>query len=139
MPVFYIKGITGKPFAERYLYLPSVGYVLLLAIFLSWAKEKLPGTTKSIMIVFILIMGLYTVGTINRNNVWQDSFILWSDTVKKSPDSTVAHYNLGVAYSKKGLWDRAMAEYQTAVRLKPDYAEAHNNLGDYILKSRPIG
>ena len=30
LPAFYIKGISGKPYAERYLYLSSVGYVLLL-------------------------------------------------------------------------------------------------------------
>ena len=51
LPVFYIKGIAGTPFAERHLYLPSVDYVLLLAIFLSWANEKLPqaATGKSFL------------------------------------------------------------------------------------------
>ncbi|HYA31906.1 MAG TPA: hypothetical protein VED67_04040, partial [Thermodesulfovibrionales bacterium] len=43
LPAFYIKAISGKPFAERYLYLPSVGYVLLLALSLSWATVKIPG------------------------------------------------------------------------------------------------
>ena len=57
MPAFYIKGISGKPYAERYLYLPSVGYVLLLAIFLSWARDKLPRAARSITIVFIAIAG----------------------------------------------------------------------------------
>jgi hypothetical protein len=47
LPVFYIKGISGKPFAERYLYLPSVGYALLLGIFLSWGKEKLPHAARA--------------------------------------------------------------------------------------------
>jgi tetratricopeptide (TPR) repeat protein len=129
LPVFYIKGIKGQPFAERYLYLPSVGYVLLLAIFLSWAKEKLPSAAKSITIVFIVVVGLYTVGTITRNNVWHDDFNLWSDTVKKSPDSAQAHHNLGFAYASQGQWDRAIAEYQTALRLYPDYVKAHHNLG----------
>ncbi len=128
LPVFYIKGIGWKPYAERYLYLPSVGYVLLPAVFLSWTNEKLPRAAKSISIVFIVIAGSYTVGTINRNNVWKDSFTLWSETAKKSPDSAVAHSELGLAYSSQGQLDRAIAEFQTALRLKPDYAEAHDNL-----------
>ncbi len=129
VPVFYIKAISMKPFAERYLYLPSVGFVFIPAIFLSWAREKLPGAAKNITIVFIVIVGLYTVGTITRNNVWQNSLNLWSDTVKKSPDSADAHNSLGLAYQSQGQLDRAAAEFQTASRLMPDYAEAHNNLG----------
>ncbi len=129
LPAFYMRGIIGKPFAERYLYLPSVGYLLLQAIFISWAREKLPRAVRSITIVFIVIMGAFTVGTINRNTVWQNSLNLWSDTVKKSPDSAEAHHNLGISYAYQGLWDTAIAELQTALRLQPDNAAAHNNLG----------
>lgn len=133
LPVFYIKGISGKPYAERYLYLPSVGYVLLLAIFLAWSREKLPRLAKSITIVFIIMAGLYTSGTINRNIVWQNSLNLWSDTVKKSPDSALAHIYLGFAYATQGQFERAIPEYQAALMLKPDDVEAsvaHNNLGN---------
>jgi len=129
LPVFYIKGITGKPFAERYLYLPSFGYVLLVAVFLSWAKETLPHSVMIISIVATIIVGAYAVGTINRNNAWKDNFALWSDTARKSPDSANAHYNLGVEYISLRQSDRAMAEFQAAVRLKPDASEAHNDLG----------
>ncbi|MFI5295249.1 MAG: tetratricopeptide repeat protein [Thermodesulfovibrionales bacterium] len=129
LPVFYIKAIGGKPFAERYLYLPSVGFVFLLAIFLSWAGEKLPRAVRSITIVFIVIGALYAGETIIRNNVWQDNFNLWSDTVKKSPDSEMAHHNLGLAYRSQGQLDKAIEEYLTALRLNPKNARVHNNIG----------
>jgi tetratricopeptide (TPR) repeat protein len=130
LPVFYIKGISGKPFAERYLYLPSVGFVLLLATFLSWSRERLkPHAAMAITISFMIIVGLYSVETISRNKVWRDNFNFWLDTAKKSPDLVEAHSNLGVAYASQGQWDRAIEEYQTALRLKPEYFTAHNNLG----------
>ena len=129
LPVLYIPALGENTFTDRYLYLPSVGYVLLLVIFLSWAKKKLPRAVMSITIVFAAIWGLYTIGTITRNNVWKDNLKLWTDTVKKSPDSEIAHDNLGLAYASQGQWDRANAEYQTVLRLKPDSEIAHNNLG----------
>ena len=129
-PVFYIKAINGKPFAERYLYLPSVGYVLLLAIFLSWGKEKLPRVAKSITIVFIVIVGLYAVGTITRNNVWKDDLNLWADTVMKSPDSAAVHNELGNVYVSRGLLDKAVAELQIALRLSPNTAPVHYSLAN---------
>ena len=129
LPAFYIKAISGKPFAERYLYLPSFGFVFLLAIFLSWAEDKLPRVARTITIAFIVIGGVYTAVTINRNNVWKDNFSLWSDTVRKSPDISDAHINLGKAYASQGRWDVAMSELQTALQLDPDCVEAHSNLG----------
>ena len=129
MPVFYIKAINGKPFAERYLYLPSVGFVLLLSLLLSWIRVKLPRAAMGFTIVFLMAIGTYSVGIITRNNVWQDSFNLWSDTVEKSPDSAMAHDNLGLAYASRNQLDKAIAEHQTALRLQPNNIEAYNNLG----------
>jgi tetratricopeptide (TPR) repeat protein len=130
LPVFYIKGISGKPFAERYLYLPSFGFVLLLATFLSWTRERLQQrAVTAITISFMVVVGFYSVGTIRRNNVWMDNFHFWLDIVKKSPDLVEAHNNLGIAYAAQGQWDKAIAEYETALRLRPEYLVAHNNLG----------
>jgi hypothetical protein len=102
LPVLYIPALGENTFTERYLYLPSAGYVLVLAVFLSWAMEKLPRAGRGITIVSIAIIGLYTAWTIDRNTVWKNNFNLWSDTVKKSPESAMAHDGLGIAYASKG-------------------------------------
>jgi tetratricopeptide (TPR) repeat protein len=130
LPVFYINGIGGKPFAERYLYLPSAGFAVLLAVFWSWVRGKFPHTGRKIMTtIFVVIVGLYSFGTVDRNNIWKNELTLWSDTVRKSPDSTTAHYGLAAVYRSQAKLDRAVQEYQTALRLKPDDANAHANLG----------
>ncbi len=53
----------------------------------------------------LIMAGSYSVGTVNRNNAWLNNFNLWSDTVKKSPDSAMAHNNLGTEYASRGLLD----------------------------------
>lgn len=47
-----------------------------------------------------------------------------------TPNDARAHYNLGIAYSKKGMLDESMAEYKKAIGIDPKFAEAHNNLGN---------
>jgi protein O-mannosyl-transferase len=129
LPVLYIRALGEGTFAERYLYLPSVGFVLLIAVLVSWLRDRIPRAAKSIPIFVIIISGLYAFGTVTRNSIWKDDFTLWTDTVKKSPDSAEVRNNLGLAYASQGLVDGAIAEYQTALQLKPDYATAHYNLG----------
>ncbi len=138
LPALYIKGISWKPFAERYLYLPSVGFVLILTIFLSWARGKLQHTVWSITIVSVAILALYIVETVNRNNVWKNSLTLWSDTVLKAPDSAMAHFNLGAAYASEDRLDEAIKEYNSALAINPFLApDLYLGLGEaYELKNR---
>jgi tetratricopeptide (TPR) repeat protein len=48
------------------------------------------------------------------------------------PDSPGAHFNLGLAFKRKGWLDEASAAFLQAIRCKPDYAEAHHTLGDIL-------
>jgi tetratricopeptide (TPR) repeat protein len=45
------------------------------------------------------------------------------------PESSLAHYILGVAYGKMHFFPDAAASFQQAIKLKPDYIDAWNNLG----------
>lgn len=49
--------------------------------------------------------------------------------VSDYPDSSLAHYILGVAYGKMHFFDDAAGSFQQAIKLTPDYIDAWNNLG----------
>jgi tetratricopeptide (TPR) repeat protein len=133
LPVFYIPALGSHTFAERYMYLPSVGFVIVLSMGLcNLGGLDIFGLRKATFLVLpaaLIITALYSTGTIKRNPVWKDDLTLWSDTAKKSPDSHGVHNNLGDAYYKQGRLDEAMEEFRIALKLKPDYEKAHNNLG----------
>ncbi|MDP2156359.1 MAG: tetratricopeptide repeat protein, partial [Nitrospirota bacterium] len=76
---------------------------------------------------FIITGTCFVVLTVQRNHAWKDDYSLWSDTVKKSPDSDVAHNNLGDAYEQKGRLDDALREYESAISLNPMYMDAYEN------------
>jgi tetratricopeptide (TPR) repeat protein len=144
LPAFYIPALGEHTFAERYLYLPSAGFVIIVSVGLCGiaSLDALRDMAMPIMLSIVLvIMALYSAGTIKRNPVWKDSFTLWSDTAKKSPDSYGVRNNLGNAYHKQGYnlgnvylnlgrLEKAIQKYKYALRLEPDFARAHNNLGD---------
>jgi protein O-mannosyl-transferase len=135
IPVLYIRGLGEHTFSDRYLYLPSIGYSLIIGSISSsqyLAKSKLRSLFNLILSVALVA---FSIGAISRNKVWHDEHSLWTDTVQKSPDSFVAHLNLGNALSGKGDFDGALKEFQRAITVNPNYAEAYINLG-YVLTGK---
>jgi tetratricopeptide (TPR) repeat protein len=54
--------------------------------------------------------------------------------VKLNPGWAEAHYQLGLLYDDRALFDEAIREYQVAVRLRPDLATAHYRLAQLYQK-----
>jgi hypothetical protein len=134
LPVLYIPGVGVYTLAERYLYLPSVGFGIFFAYTLTRIVKTLLSRDRKGMVTLLTIflfvtIIFYAASTVKRNVTWKNEFTLWSDTVKKSPDSAIARYNLGIALFNRGLPDSAIAELKEAVRILPVYADAHYNLG----------
>jgi len=113
---------TGILVAERLLYLPSMGFCMLLAL----AMRK---NEKAVPYLLVGIILFHSALTVRRNTDFRDDFTLWQRTVEKFPSNFVAHNNLGALYYVTGRFDDAIREYKTTIKLKPDYAEAYNNLG----------
>jgi tetratricopeptide (TPR) repeat protein len=51
------------------------------------------------------------------------------------PGSDTMHYNLGLAYSQKGLIDEAVSEFKQALECNPDLAQAYVNLGGLYMRT----
>ncbi len=129
LPVLYVPVVGVNTFAERYLYLPSLGYVMFLAALLSWAGLWQAKTWKTISAITVIAAGLYSGGTILRNYDWKDDSTIRADTFKKSPDIASHHKALGALVFAKGLTDEAITDFQLAVAFDPSDAELHNSLG----------
>jgi protein O-mannosyl-transferase len=76
--IAYTTKLPWTPYAERYLYLPMVGFSLLLALFLN-SLPNLPRIAPVALMLFLAIP------TIHRVSLWDDPVAFWSDVVVKSP------------------------------------------------------
>jgi tetratricopeptide (TPR) repeat protein len=133
LPALYFPAISGSVFGERYLYLPSVGFMILLALWidrLGARKEK--WLSIAVTGAFAVLLCLYSYGTVRRNAVWKDLYTIGTDTVNKSPDGAIPHYYLGNALLSLGRTDEAIDHLSLAVSLQPNLyttARTHNSLG----------
>jgi len=137
LPVLYIPALGENIFTERYLYLPSVGFAMLVSAIglLSIARfRKLSATIPLAAASLLLLVCLYALGTVNRIPAWESNLTLWTDAKNKSPNASTAHNNLASVLYNEGKFDAAIQELNIAIQLKPDNAHAHYGLGAVYAK-----
>lgn len=121
--------------AERFLYLPIIGFAIIAASVLSAAyryiSAKFSIRHANVVITFLaaVLISLYAVRTYVRNSDWKDEDVFFHILVKSSPYSSNAHYNLGNVYFDQGKYDLAINEYLVSLKLKPKYSFTHLMLG----------
>ena len=132
-PVLNVHWMTSNPFAERYLYLASVGFCWMVA----WAglegwrvltaREKRWRLAPPV--VAGLIAALCTVRILARDRDWRDDLTFYRATLEVSPDAYYIHNNLGTVYWAKGDIAAAAEEWRAALKLAPNSEYALHNLG----------
>ncbi|MFA5389323.1 MAG: tetratricopeptide repeat protein [Candidatus Omnitrophota bacterium] len=122
---------------EGWLYIPSIGFFALAAIYLSELRRRSKAWfwTVNLLLVFLLIF--YGILTAKRADVWADPVKLYTEILKYSPNNTKARINLGVLLAKSGN-DPALEEFRKTVKLDPNDYVAHNNMGIIYKKKGDI-
>jgi Flp pilus assembly protein TadD len=129
LPVLYIPALGENTFAERYLYLPSVGFAILLASLVSWMVQRVPRGRAVAVGICLVVTALYSVATLQRNPIWKNELTLWTDTVRKSPDGALPRLQFGIAHAENGDLERALEQYRIALDIEPEYSAAYSNIG----------
>ncbi len=126
--------IPAAPIAERYLYLPSVGFCLLVGYgamraWAAWPTERMRAAL-AVALGIVLVAG--TVSTVRRNRVWHDDVSLWEETASRSRISGMALRGLGTAYQQRGRLAEARSAFERALQRRNDprgLQIIYNNLG----------
>jgi protein O-mannosyl-transferase len=115
--------------ADRYSYIPSIGYYALLG----WLLFELSMKFRNNRLLIYSFTGVYLIvigiASFNRTQVWETSLRLWDDTLEKSPKAVVAWNNRGSIKDKAKKHQEAIDDFSEAIRLKPDYTHAFYNRG----------
>jgi Flp pilus assembly protein TadD len=132
-PVLNIRWMVNNAFAERYLYLPSVGFCWILgwAAMRCWDWLSARGSRwRAALPAAACLLGVLCMVRIAlRNRDWRDDVTFYTSTLVISPDSYYMHSNLGGAYFARGNRAAAEKEWREALRLAPENEFVLHNLG----------
>ncbi|MBI4932190.1 MAG: tetratricopeptide repeat protein [Bacteroidetes bacterium] len=142
--------LRGGILAERFLYAPVLGFCIVLVFLLMKITKinfQIPEFSMRqlkikplFFLLFILIFGLYSFKTIDRNSYWKNNITLAGEDVKTSPNSCQVrkHYgneliNLGMeekdVAKKKEYFDKGTEQLREAIKINPHHGEALFKMG----------
>lgn len=128
VPVIGLVPVGIQTMADRYLYIPQIGLLMLLV----WAAaDAAAGRVSERMQAFVAGATLLALGvlTLQQAILWRDPEALWRHAVAVTQDNFGAHDLLGQEAAARGALDEAIAEYRRALKLQPDFARANLHLG----------
>jgi Flp pilus assembly protein TadD len=120
----------GEIAHDRYLYLPSVGFVVLVAIALRQAADGAAEFFKPAwsLVVVLVLCGVMGFATARQCLYWSDDLTLSVRAHEIAPYNVTATTSLAAALAERGMDGKAMALYQRALALRPDFWVANRNL-----------
>jgi tetratricopeptide (TPR) repeat protein len=126
---------------ERYLYVPSIGICLAVAMGIEWIAARRALSAHKHLLRLGLASALtviFMVTSIEQNAVWKDQLTLYRHCVEVSPEAPLAHTALSTELFKMGRYEEAEAEAGIARAIDPHCIDAYMNLayfsgrkGDY--------
>ena len=120
---------------EHYLYVPALGFFLILAI-LFYYPFKNKFFTLSLRLIIPGLLILYSCLTLKQAECWKQPVAFYERTLRYSPLSWRFRNELGLAYAEAGRNLEAEAEYKDALRINPDAQGVYSNLTNLYKKMR---
>ncbi len=132
LPMSNLLFTIGVGKAERILYLPSMGFCLLVAAIYVLAERSMHRKWLA-LIPLLPILILFGTRTYDRNSEWKDNLTLALATLKVAPTSLPASQIAAAEYRKRHETAKALPLLEELVRQRPDGYTERYNLGNAYL------
>ena len=139
---FLIKSTMG----ERFLFYPSVGFCLVIALLIEWLMKKagkagwVAMKDKWALCIIVPVCLIYAYVTIDRNTDWMDNYTIYSADVNKVPENCRLNYFVGYQIqlmlteeqnpeTRGNMLHDVVKYYRKALDINPGYRDVAADLG----------
>ena len=134
VPAIGLVQVGIQSMADRYTYLPSIGFFILVV----WGVNDLLNAQPQKIKIAALAGSAVLIGCLICTSIqlkyWRDSLNLFLHTVEVTQDNYAAEDCFGKALENAGKIELAERFYSDAVRIEPDYPMAQFDLGMILLQ-----
>lgn len=124
---------------DRYLYLPSVAFCILVALALRTLGERYAGRRTLVLATCTAVLtAAWAASTVYESGFWKNNLTLYTRAMQMAPENDIPVTFLGIEMQNGGRPDLAERLFDRALELNPDSWQAniakgtlHYNMRDY--------
>ncbi|MGA2788655.1 MAG: tetratricopeptide repeat protein [Verrucomicrobiota bacterium] len=126
VPVIGLVQLLSQSMADRYTYIPVIGFALLLVWSLNDLTQRWRYQPAIMPAIGAFLLIACVVKTRHETGFFKDDVTLWGHAVAVTQNdyNWCPHYSLGIVLLKAGQHDAALDEFQESVRINPNYAKS---------------
>jgi protein O-mannosyl-transferase len=132
LPVLDLRSLTvGDIVHDRYLYLPSAGFALLVALSIAALAQRMPERQRIVVpaaVIGVLSL-LFAVLTVTEQMQWANDISLYTRGIESAPDNLTVRDNLANALMAANQPNRAIPLYLQVLKRDPNFWRSNYNLG----------
>lgn len=118
--------------AERFWYLPAVGFALMMGPAVAWLLRR--SFRRWAVVGLTVWLGFEAVQARRHALDYTDDLVFWRATKNAVPRSAKAHLNYSVMVGARGDLEERLVANKRALELAPKWAMAHIYLGDTLCR-----
>ncbi len=133
LPILPLLNLRWLPMGDfihdRYLYLPSIGFVLLVALALTQmdCRQVLARPVGQVLAVALAVVMAFA--TVAQSVPWANDLLLYYHGMAVAPNNDLPRNKLAATLVQRGMYDEGIKLYQVVLKTDPDYWYAHYRMG----------
>lgn len=122
-PALYLRGFGNGDFVrDRYIYLPSIGFAILVAKGLRLLPSLKAWSAKSVQVsATVALCSFYVVASLSQQVYWGSGFLVLLRGQKLYPGNPNVFVGLAAEYSERGAHEKAIELAREGVHEHPEY------------------
>jgi protein O-mannosyl-transferase len=124
-PVIGLLQAGEQGMADRFMYVPMIGILVMVAWGVPALVERRGLPAGPFAAAALTLVAVCAIAARAQAAHWEDSVMLWQHATRVTPESYIAHENLGQALRERGQLDEAKASYERALANAPSRSPAY--------------
>jgi protein O-mannosyl-transferase len=133
LPILPLLNLTVLPMGDfihdRYLYLPSVGLVLLVATALASIDTREIMGRPAGQVAAIALGVVLAFGTVAQSVPWANDVVLYYHGMQIAPNNDLPRNKLAATFVQRGMYEQGIKLYQVVLQEDPNYWYANYRMG----------
>jgi tetratricopeptide (TPR) repeat protein len=133
-PVLGLVQVGEQSMADRYLYIPSIGLFLVLAVLASGLARRARLPAPLALAGGVVLLCALAAATARQAGYWRDRVSLYGRAVAVTRDNWMAEAMLAEALVREGRLEEGVRHFRAALAIVPAFSEVRSDLAAALVR-----